>query len=58
MTCLGQGTNGLLQVQAELGALPAAGVHSSQGEGAAELKRLRDEERAVECEVRTPAPLS
>lgn len=32
-------------------------TYSSQGEGAEELTRLKDEERAVETEVHPPAPL-
>ena len=35
--------------------LPAPGTYSSQGESAEELKRLKEVERAVEGEVRTPA---
>ena len=57
VTWHGLSTSGLLQVQAEVDELPAASTYSSQGESAEELKRLREEERKVESEVHSPAPL-
>lgn len=48
---------GLPQVQAEVDELPAPSTYSSQGESAEELKRLKEEERALETEVHPPAPL-